>query len=183
VLSYRSFLTKYPGDTVLDVVGEVLNNRPEAWFYRYATVRFYNSTGHLVHTDDATFPLQYARARSRVPFQMEILPPSGYTHYTVSVVSEPPGSYPAPLSASLSPSPSWLDSGQNRHYPGAIKNTSSKTEFLEWVYLTLYDANGNVRYVNGAPTVPDSLRSGATGGFDVVFANPTGVNAGAFIHY
>ena len=181
VLSSHLFTTYYRSD-LLEVDGEALNNRSQAWFLRYITVKFYDSGGHLVASTDGSFARSYTGARSRMPFSAQILKPSkSFDRYTVSVTTEDPGNFPVPQTAKIVPSPAWVDSQGIRHDPGSVTNTSTKTVWLGSVAATLYDSYGNVRYMGEGVIVPDSLAPQETGGFDVVIGPAPGVNAVAWL--
>jgi hypothetical protein len=176
VLSYHSY-TEFG---TFEFVGVALNNTAYPTFFRYVNVNFYNSSGRLVHSDTAGFAQQYVPARARVPFVLESAIPPTYTRVALSVVTEPLQGYPPPPATSISPSPPWRESQGNAHYPGSITNLSTKPLALDSVCVTLYDANGNIRYESEAVIVPDTVMPHQSGGFDAIFPAPTGVNASAY---
>ena len=172
-----------PGTTDrLEVDGEVLNNRSTPIFFRWATLTFYSSTGRRVATANATFPAQYVHARSRVPFFAELAKPRHpYSRITVTTTTETLNGYPPPPRVTIVAGARGRDSLGRLHLTGRVTNDSRKPIFLGKVLATLYDAYGNVRYVNEDPISPDELRPRATGRFDAVFDHPTRVNAVRFM--
>ena len=178
ILSYHS----YTDFGQFQFVGVALNNEPYPMFFRWVNVNFYNSSGHLVHSDTAGFAQPYAAPRSRIPFGLSSNIPPAYSRVTLTVVTEALQGYPPPLASHITPSPPWTDSNGDRHYPGSITNLSSQTMSLQSIAVTLYDANGNIRYLNQAVLVPDEIGPKQSGGFDVTFRNATGVNASAYLY-
>jgi len=172
-----------PGSTGrLEVDGEVLNNRSTPTFFRWATVTFYSSTGRRIATADATFPQQYVRARSRVPFFADLAKPRHpYSRITVVTTTEALNGYPPPPRVTIVAGARRTDSLGRLHLIGRVTNDSTKPILLGKVLATLYDTYGNVRYVNEDPISPDELRPDRTGAFDVVFDRATGVNAVRFM--
>jgi len=172
-----------PGSTDrLEVDGEVLNNRSTPTFFRWAKVNFYSSTGRRVATADATFPEQYVRARSRVPFFADLAKPRHpYSRITVVPTTEALNGFPPPPRVTIVPGARRTDSLGRLHLTGHITNDSAKPILLGKVLATVYDTYGNVRYVNEDPISPDVLRPARTGRFDVVFDRAIGVNAVRFM--
>lgn len=179
-LSAHAYITTYRKD-LLEVDGEVLNNRSSPTFFRYATVTFYSSAGHRVATTQATFSKQYVRARSRSSFTAQLIKPStSYSRFTVVMTTQALNGYPAPPSVTIVAGSPTRDSQGNLRYAGRITNKSAQPIFLGSVQATLYNTYGNVDYVNEGAISPDKLAPNRTGSFAVVFDKPTGVNAAAF---
>lgn len=179
VLSTHAFITAYRKD-LLEVDGEVLNNRSTPNFFRYVKVTFFNAAGGVVARAEGTFPESYVRARSRASFWTQLIKPSKpYARYAVTVVTQALNGYPAPPQTRIAASSPWRDPQGNLHYAGKITNTSTRTIWLGSVNATLYNSLGNVLYVDSGPISPSKLSPKKTGTFDVVFQSPGRVNCAA----
>jgi hypothetical protein len=178
-LSAHAYITSYRSD-LLEVDGEVLNNRSSATFFRYVTVTFYSRAGHVVARTEATFSRRYVRARSRSSFIAQVIKPSQpWSRFTVVTTTQALNGFPPPPLVTIVAAKATRDSQGNLHYPGRITNNSAKPIFLGSVAATLYNTYGNVDYVNYGVITPDRLAPRKAGSFDVVFDKPTGVNAAA----
>ena len=179
-LSAHAFVTSYRKD-LLEVDGEILNNRPKATFLRYATVTFYSAAGHKVAEAEAFFPQEYVRARARASFDGQIAKPrKPYSKFTVEATTQALNGYPPPPSANIVVHSPTRDPQNNLHYRGRVTNQSKKAVSLGSVEATLYNTFGNVVYVSEGTITPGTLTPRKTGAFQIVVDDPAGVNASTF---
>jgi hypothetical protein len=176
LLSSHAYITSYRSN-LLEVDGEVLNNLSHPNFFRYVNVDFYDAAGHVVAKAQGGFFDDYVGARSRQSFSVQLQTSKPYVRYTVSTITESPGSYPPLPAVTIRPGAETTDSQGDEYYPGHITNRSKERIIVGSVAVTLYDTWGNVDYLNSDSISPITLNQKATGTFDVEFLKPSGVNA------
>lgn len=166
----------------LAIVGQVVNNRSSYWYLRYVIATYYDRFGHVLGHEDGNFPIQVAKPRARLPFEVSGRRPAGYDHYALQLITEPTTSYidTSPSKALVEPSPSWIGSQGTRHYPGGVHNSGSTQLLLGRVVYWFFDSHARVLRLAQAPVVPSTLPAHADGGYDVTLSDAAGVTAYAY---